>query len=144
METKTKKTTSGRTVVVYVSRDGNEFDSKKSCFNYEMSEAKKAVSESNDVKENEKAVDMLPFDGEDHSWECEYRWYMPLNISGVELMNRVFGFSGDNVSEREIGKWVCVGIGSSDAWFEGTLDNSIKYASEMCDRFGLRPLEKNS
>lgn len=92
---------------VYIANDGTEFDRYIECANHEVDLYRKEVDESNNVIECKELLHCNPFE---YSAENTYRWFKPLNETGIELLNKAFpAEQGTNaLSNCDIGKWHCV------------------------------------
>lgn len=135
MKEVTKTITEARNVTMYVADDGTEFRDKRSCQQHEQELLEDGLNNSPDVIENTDAEGCAPFDGLDYNGDHSFRWFKPLNIKGVDLLNKVFSFEYKKLDETVVGKWIYVETDSWDEAWYGFLQDSLDYAEEMKRRF---------
>lgn len=103
-----------RTVMVpkekafWVADDGTTFEKESDCVDYELEAYRKQLGNSKDVIECKEARDRSPFDGGEYPEGNNYRWFKPLNESGVELLNKAFPSSYAKLGDDSIDNWHCV------------------------------------
>lgn len=128
---------------VYIANDGTEFSRRIECVNYELDAYRKQVDESNDVIECKELLHRNPFGNEEYT---TYRWFKPLNESGIQLLNNAFPTEPKTnaLSNGDIGKWHCVSYymdGYECYW--SALSESRAYANKVLSLLDATDREGN-
>lgn len=137
MKTQKRKVVSEKEVTEYLAEDGTAFDNMNDCREYEKELINKQLDESPDIIECKEAESCMPFDGIEYYENHEYRWFKPLNVSGIKLINKLFDLLLDS---SYIGKWFCLELCDDDV-YTSRLDSCVDYAKRMLEFFGMAVTE---
>lgn len=129
-----------RTVMVpkekafWVADDGTAFEEECECVDYELAVYRKQLDDSKDVIECKEALNYRPFDGGEYYESHNYRWFKPLNESGIELLNKAFPPSYGRLGDDDIDEWHCVEYNDydSECWWN-ELSEGQEYAKELLE-----------
>lgn len=135
MKEVTKTIVEERKITTYIADDGTEFADKRSCQQHEQESVEDILRNSPDVIENTEAEGCAPFDGLEYNEDHSFRWFKPLNMKGIALLNKVFLFEYCELNETAINKWIYIETDSWDEAWYGYLQDSLDYAEKMKKRF---------
>ena len=127
-----------RTVMVpkekafWIADDGTVFEKESECADYELEASRGQLGDSKDVIERKEACGYPPFDGGEYSENHSYRWFKPLNESGVALLNSAFPSSYAKLGDDSIDNWHCVEYSDyDDGYWWSELSRSQRYVNEL-------------
>ena len=107
----TKQITETVTVdrMIYIAKDGQEFDDYRACELHEKNLLRAKQEEAlQSIEHKADMNDVSPLDGGEYYESHDYRWFRPKNMEEINLLNIFFRLEFDPLIEFDIGEWICV------------------------------------
>ena len=124
-------------VTVYVADDGTEFKTSWECERYEHEQVYKPLLEK--LQRCEELDGYPNFDGQEYAEHHDYCWYFIRDLSDLVIIDKVYPDTTDvNLSDRYIGKWMCIETDDDGNGWSSTLDDGIEYATALLKKLGYK------
>ena len=135
MTTRTTKKTITVDSTVYVACDGKEFDNLKLCVAHE--EDLKRAEQRAKLKDIETTPNyFLPLDGCEYNEDHTYTWYRPKSIEEIELLVAYYELESNELTEEDIGEWVCIEENDFDDVYIAYIKDCIEHITHFLREFG--------
>ena len=126
-----------RDVTVYVADDGTEFKTAWECERYEHEQVYMPLLAK--LQRCDEMEGYPNFDGQEYAEHHDYSWYFIRDLNDLEIINKVYPDTTDvHLSERYIGKWMCIETDDDGNGWASTVDDGIEYATGILTKLGYK------